>query len=247
MADWLTGVIKKKIQWNERLFSLRIAVDHPHFVAGQFIRVALDVEGERIARPYSIVSTPEQSFVEIFFNIVPEGPLSPALAALEEGDDIFVADRCSGFLTVDEVPQCRYLWMFATGTGVGPFLSILQSAQCWQRFDKLVLGYSVRNQSELAYSELIESVAGKRASQFVFVPFITRELVEGSINKRIPDALESGELETFTGLTLDAGSSHVMMCGNSAMLGSVAEVLQERGMHKHLRRNPGHYSTEKYH
>ncbi len=247
MSGWLNGTVIEKIQWNERLFSLRIEVGFPAYKPGQFVRVALDIDGERVARPYSLVSIPEEDGLEIFFNIVPEGPLSPRLAALTVGEAIFVASSANGFLVIDEVPDCRDLWLLATGTGVGPFLAILKSALVWQRFEKVVLAYSVRNRQELAYRDKLDALSSQHPGQFVFVPFITRESVDGAIHRRIPAALEDGSFEARVGVALSADRSHVMMCGSAGMLNSVAAVLQQRGMKKHLRRAPGHFSLEKYH
>ena len=53
-VDWLSGKVVEKKQWNERLFSLRIQADFAGFQSGQFVRVALDIDGERVARPYSL-------------------------------------------------------------------------------------------------------------------------------------------------------------------------------------------------
>ncbi len=247
MASWLNGRIIKKIQWNERLFSLRIQSDFKDFKAGQFVRVALDIDGERVARPYSLVNKPGDDYLEIYFNIVPEGPLSPRLAALEVNDEIFVTATANGFLTVDEVPECRHLWLLATGTGIGPFLSILKTAQPWQRFEKIVLGYSVRDSSELSYRQQIAEIEQQHETQFVYVPFVTREKIPGAINQRIPTSIEDGSFEQRTGLTINKEDSHIMMCGNSAMISSVSEILEQRGLRKHRRREPGHITTEKYH
>ena len=246
MADWLTGKIVEKKSWNDRLFSLRIDCDFDTFESGQFVRVALDIDGERVARPYSLVNKPGDDFLEIYFNIVDEGPLTPRLAALEEGDEIFVTDRANGFLTVSEVPQCRHLWMLATGTGVGPFLSILKNKDAWQRFEKIVLAYSVRDLSELAYQQQVAEIQEQWPQKFSFVPMVTREQVEGVLNKRITDSIEDDSLEQRTGVVIDE-DSHIMMCGNSAMISDVTAVLEKRGLRKHRRREPGHITTEKYH
>ena len=199
-----------------------------------------------LARPYSLVNSPDEDHLEIYFNIVEEGPLSPRLAALEHGDEIFVSDRANGFLTISEVPESMHLWMLATGTGIGPFLSILKNIDVWQRFEKVVLGYSVRDFSELAYQQQIKALENQHAQQFDFVPFVTREKIEGAINKRIPDSIVDNSLENRTEIIIDE-SSHIMMCGNSAMITSVTEVLEKRGLRKHRRREPGHITTEKYH
>ena len=246
MADWLTGKIVKKIQWNDRLFSLRIHCDFKNFESGQFVRVALDIDGERVARPYSLVNTPDDDFLEIYFNIVSEGPLTPKLAELEENDEIFVTDRANGFLTVTELPECKHLWMLATGTGVGPFISILRGDNVWKRFEKVVLGYSVRDLSELSYQEQISILEKQHGKQFSFVPFVTREKVEGAMDQRIIASIEDSTFEQRTGININE-DSHIMMCGNSAMISSVTECLGKRGLRKHRRREPGHITTEKYH
>jgi ferredoxin--NADP+ reductase len=59
--------------------------------------------------------------------------------------------------------------------------------------------------------------------------------------------MRDGSLEQFTGLEINEQNSHVMMCGSSDMITDVSAALQERGMKKHRRRDPGHFTTEKYH
>ena len=247
MADWLEGRVTRNHQWSERLFSLRIDAPLDTFIPGQFIRVALDIDGEEVARPYSLVNTTGEAELEIFFNIVAEGPLTPRLARMQPGDAIKVAPRSFGFLTIDQVPECRHLWMLATGTGVGPFLSIIKSEQVWQRFEKIVLGYSVRTADELSYLDLIKQLQADNQSRLAFVPFVTREQIPGSINSRITEAIRDDSFEKLAGISLNSDDSHVMMCGNSAMITEVSGLLEARGMRKHLRREPGHITTEKYH
>ena len=247
MADWLEGRVIRNHQWSERLFSLTIDAPLDTFIPGQFIRLALDIDGEEVARPYSLVNTPEEPGLEIYFNIVPGGPLTPRLAKMQPGDAIKVAPRSFGFLTIDEIPDRRHLWMLATGTGVGPFLSILKSEQVWQRFEKVVLGYSVRTVDELSYLDLINQIRAGYQSRLSFVPFVTREQMPDAINSRITDAIRNDSFEQLAGITLNSDDSHVMMCGNSAMITEVSGLLEARGMRKHLRREPGHITTEKYH
>ena len=247
MSEWIEGRITENRQWTERLFSLRFNASIGNFKAGQFVRIALEIDGELVARPYSLVNSPGEAEFEIFFNIVAEGPLTPRLAALQQGEVIKVADQPYGYLTVDEVPAAKHLWMLATGTGVGPFISILKSEDAWQRFEKVVLVYSVKTAQELAYQDLIAEVGKQHHQQLSYLPLVTREVLEGAINKRVTEAIESGELEQQAGISMGPEDSHVMMCGNSAMIADVMELLKSRNMRKHLRREPGHITTEKYH
>ncbi len=100
MHEWIEGRITENRQWTERLFSLRFSAPIGNFKAGQFVRIALEIEGELVARPYSLVNSPGEAEFEIFFNIVDEGPLTPRLAVLQQGDVIKVADQPYGFLTL---------------------------------------------------------------------------------------------------------------------------------------------------
>ena len=248
MTQWLSGTVADKRRWSDTHYSLVIDADGPGFVAGQFVRVAMDLDGERVGRPYSLINPPHQAGHEIFFNVVPDGPLSGRLAELEAGDNLWLADSANGFLTLDEVPgHVRDLWLLATGTAIGPFLSMLQTDQPWRRFERVILGYGLRHRRDMGYGELIGQLAREHAGQLDFVPFITGESAPVGFDCRIPETLADGRLERHVGLALDAERSHLMLCGHSAMIADAVNALEQRGLRRHRRREPGHISTEKYH
>ena len=247
MANWLEGKVVENRRLNEYLTSLIIEVELSGYESGQFVRIGLRDGDEVVARPYSLVNTPDEEYLEVYFNIVEEGPLSPRLFALAAGDEVLVSDRPSGFLTVSEVPPTKHLWMIATGTGIGPFLSILKSDTAWQKFENIILCYSVSYAEELAYQALIQEIADSRGDQFRYVPIVTREHFDGGLGKRVPTIMQDGSLEQLSGFEINADNSHVMMCGSADMITDVSAALVERGMQKHRRRDPGHFTTEKYH
>ncbi len=247
MTEWMQATVVKRIRWNDALISLRFEAELQAFKAGQFIRVGMDIEGERIGRPYSLVNTPDETPHEIHFNIVREGPLSPRLAQLQPGDTFWVVPKPNGFLTLDEIPEARHLWLLASGTAIGPFLSILRTAASWSRFEKIVLGHSVRTLNDLSYQETIHELLERHPAQLQFVPFITREPADDHLCQRIPASIESGALEQKTGLALTPELSHVLLCGNSGMLQDALISLEKRGMKRHRRAEPGQVSMEKYH
>jgi ferredoxin--NADP+ reductase len=247
MANWLQGKVVDNRRQNNYLTSLIIDVPLDSYEPGQFVRVGLQDGDDIVARPYSLVSTPQETCLEVYFNIVEEGPLSPRLFDLKTGDDVLVSDNPSGFLTVGEIPQCNHLWMIATGTGIGPFLSILKSPAVWQKFDKIILCYSVSYAEELAYQDVIEQAAMTHGEQFCYVPIVTRESFTQGLGKRIPTLMQDASLEQHTGININAENSHVMMCGSSSMITDVSAELVSREMKKHRRRDPGHFTTEKYH
>ncbi len=126
MADWVTGKVTKVQNWTDALFSLTVHAPVLPFTAGQFTKLGLEIDGERVQRAYSYVNSPDNPDLEFYLVTVPDGKLSPRLAALKPGDEVQVVSEAAGFFVLDEVPDCETLWMLATGTAIGPYLSILQ-------------------------------------------------------------------------------------------------------------------------
>nr|WP_314267965.1 ferredoxin--NADP(+) reductase [uncultured Moellerella sp.] len=247
MANWITGEVISITDWTDALFSLKITAPIKPFVAGQFAKLALEIDGERIQRAYSYVNSPDDNQLEFYFVNVPNGRLSPKLAALKPGDSLLVTDDASGFFVLDEIPDCKTLWMLSTGTAIGPFLSILQYGQGLDRFENIVLVHAVRYQADLSYLPLMKQLAAQYPNKLRILTIVSRELVEGSLFGRVPALIEKGELEQAVGLTLNADDSHVMLCGNPEMVRDTRDTLKNtRNMNKHLRRKPGHITSEQY-
>lgn len=243
-GKWLEGRIIENRLWNEALFSLRVAGAPLAFEAGQFVRIALDIGAERVARPFSMVNPPGDPVLEFYGIVVPEGPLSPRLARLAPGDALFVAANPAGFLVLSELPDADTLWLVSTGTGIAPFLSILRTETPWRRYRNVVLVHAVRFSQELTYRDSIDELRQSRGLRYV--SFVSREAAPGSLAGRIPAALRDGRLEAAAGLKLAAESSQVMLCGNPDMLKDTTAALAQRGMRKHRRRSPGHISVESF-
>ena len=239
--SWLEGTVLENRHWTEALFSLKVQAPRLAFEAGQFVRIALDIAGERVARPFSFVNPPQDPVLEFYGIVVPEGPLSPRLEKLAAGDRLYVASNPAGFLVLSEVPDAETLWLISTGTGIAPYLSILRTDAPWARFRNVVLVHAVRHARELVYRELMTAMP-----RLKHVTFVSREAHPGSLSGRIPAAIRDGRLEAAAGVALDAASSHVMLCGNPQMLKDAAAALAGRGMRKHRRRNPGHITVESF-
>jgi ferredoxin--NADP+ reductase len=246
MAAWNIGKVVERKQWSKSLHSLYIESDLEPFEAGQFVKIALEINGEVVGRPYSLVNPPDSRPLEFYYIEVPDGPLTSRLVRLISGDEILVAPRAHGFMIIDEVPQARHLWMMATGTGVGPFLSILATDKPWLRFERVVLVYAVRTLSELSYQERISQILAKHFGQFVFIPFLSRETSNFTLSGRIPQAIIDGRLETYAGMAISAENSQIMLCGNPNMVKDITSTVIERGLKKHRRLEPGQITVENY-
>ncbi|MEW6312498.1 MAG: ferredoxin--NADP reductase [Pseudomonadota bacterium] len=246
MSKWSEGKVVGVKRWNEYLYSLQVDATVEPFKAGQFSKLALEVGGVLVERPYSFVNAPDETPLEFYFIVVPEGPLTPRLVALQPGDTVQVLARAAGFLTLAEVPDADNLWLLSTGTGIGPFLSILKTATPWQRFRQVVLVHAVRTASELSYGDTINQLTQNHSGQFRYVPIVSREDHPGALRARIPAAIADGRLQTRAGIALSAEQSQVMMCGNPDMVRDTMEILMAHGMKKNKRREPGQITVESY-
>jgi ferredoxin/flavodoxin---NADP+ reductase len=245
MSGWLQGKVIENRAWTQALFSLRVECPALNFEAGQFVRIGLDIGGERVARPFSFVNAPDDLVLEFYGVVVPEGPLSPGLARLKPGDSLHVADNPAGWLILPEVPPAEDLWLVGTGTGIAPFLSILRTEAPWQRYRRVVLVHGVRRAEELVYRHLIEDVMRKRDGRLSYVRFVSREETPGTLRGRIPAALADGRLEAAAA-PISPERSQFMLCGNPDMLKDMQAALIARGLKKHRRRSPGQITVESF-
>jgi ferredoxin--NADP+ reductase len=250
-TSWHDAEVLHNQRWTERLLTLRLNTDLMPFQAGQFVTLRLPVTldngtTELVAKSYSLINAPHEPTVEIFYNIVPNGKLSNALARLQPGDRLEISQPAKGFFVLDEIPDVANLWMLATGTGLGPYLSILKTASVWERFQRITLVHGVPLVDELAYADLIQSFADQHPDQFRFISCVTREANPHGLEGRITTHFASGALEQAAGLTIAPENSHIMLCGNHNMLNEMKELLGKRGLQRHLRHKPGHITTEQY-
>ncbi|WP_042011811.1 ferredoxin--NADP reductase [Aeromonas fluvialis] len=246
MAAWVEGRVIERIEWTPTLFSLRVAADLAPYKAGQFTKLALEQGDRRIQRAYSFVNPPSAPWHEFYLVEIPSGELTPSLGSLQAGDTLLVQSQATGFLTLDEVPAGRDLWLLATGTAIGPFLSMLGDGEAFNRFENLVLVHGVRKGEELSYQSLIASFAEQHGERFRYVPFVSREPWPDGMAGRIPAAIANGQLQARVGLDFSPERSQVLICGNPEMVKETQQTLLALGLAKNLRRAPGNISAENY-
>ena len=235
------------------LFTLRTTRDAGfRFRAGQFVRLGVEkADGSLVWRAYSLVSAPHDEYLEFFSIVVPGGEFTSELSRLRAGDSLLVEKIANGYLTLDRFADGRDLWLLGSGTGIAPFLSMLQDFEAWQRFQRIILVYSARTLAELAYQPLIRGFAelehlAEFAHKLTYLPVVTRESAPGCLTARITELLDSGELERSAGLALDPLHSRLMVCGNPQMIDDIRQRLKARELRLSLTRRPGQVAVENY-
>ena len=268
-----TVTVLSKTTWTPNLFSFTVSrPDSFKFTAGQFVRLGVNPSqlkyyqqvkasdevsnealNEDIFRAYSIVSSPFDEVLEFFSIVIPDGAFTSQLQHLQVGDELLLNTMPFGFLTLAryQKPLPKDLWLLATGTGLAPFLSMLQDLKTWEDYEHIVLAYSARSTDELAYVEQIERLQDDFGSlvdnpaKLIFIPIVTRETVDGALSERLPKLLLEGTLQARAGIDLDVHTTHVMLCGNPDMVDDTKEALKTLGLVMN-RRGEGNIAVENY-
>lgn len=236
MSALVTEKVLSVHHWNDSLFSFRTTRDPGlRFVNGQFVMIGLEVAGRPLTRAYSIASANHEEYLEFFSIKVPDGPLTSRLQHLQPGDPVMVSKKPTGTLVLRDLKPGRRLFLFATGTGLAPFMSLIHDPEVYEQYEKVVLIHGVRWVSELAYREYIEELLPAHEffgesvrEKLVYYPTVTRESFRN--RGRLTDLVESGKLFSDTGLSpLDPVEDRAMICGSPAMLADTAAMLDARG------------------
>lgn len=240
-------------RWTDSLISFRTTRQRGfRFKPGQFARLGVaSGKGGIVWRAYSMVSADYDEHLDFFSIVVPGGAFTTRLARLGVGDTLHVEKQAFGFLTTDRFAGGGDLWLLASGTGVAPFLSILRDPGVWERFDRLILAYSVRYRADLAYRDEIAALPGDElfaphGHKLRFVPVVTREQVPGLLDRRLTQLCADGTLEREVQVPFDPARSRVLVCGNPRMLDDLRDVLTTRGLKPDRSREPGNLAFENY-
>tara|TARA_B100001996_G_C18670647_1_gene596600 strand:+ start:1772 stop:2518 length:747 start_codon:yes stop_codon:yes gene_type:complete len=243
---WVQGEVVSVKHWTESLYSIKITAPKVKFIAGQYAKISLNIDNKDVARPYSFVNSPNEPFLEIYSVAVPNGPLSTELQKIKKGDRLNISKNGNGFLILNEIPKVKNIWMLATGTGIGPYLSILKTEDSWDNFEKVILVHAVRYNKELTYKETIKNLKEKYGKRFIYITFVSREKSENSLDGRIPQSINNGLLEKKANTKMLPSNTHIMLCGNPEMLKDTTIELKKIGLKKHRRSSPGNITTENY-
>jgi ferredoxin--NADP+ reductase len=239
--------------WTDRLFSFKTTRDETlRFSNGHFTMIGLRLEGGKpLLRAYSIVSANYEDHLEFLSIKVQDGPLTSRLQHIQVGDKIVVGKKPTGTLLIDYLLPGKNLYLFGTGTGVAPFLSIVRDPETYERFEKVILVHGVRQVAELAYQDYLshelpahEFLGEMVSAQMLYYPTVTREPFR--TQGRIPALIQSGKMQADLGLpTFDPAQDRAMLCGSPAMLRELKELLEARGFMEGNTTKPGDFVVER--
>ncbi len=242
--------------WTPTLLSFTVTRPLPlTYLPGQYARLGVDVNEQVIWRAFSFVSAPHEAQLEFLAVLVPDGLFTARLKEMQVGDTLHVEHENYGFMTADRFSDGDACWMLATGTGIGPYVSMLRDRALWQQFKHLVLVHGVRDEAELVYRDELQRMqsqaqAESSGAQLMLVSCISPAATDVperlQLGGRITSAWDSGKLEAYTSLAITPEHSRVMMCGNPQMIEDMRARLHKRGLMPCRRLAPGQFLTENY-
>ena len=236
VAVFDTQCVTSVHHWNDTLFTFTCTrAASLRFESGHFVMVGLMVDGKPLLRAYSIASAHYAEELEFFSIKVANGPLTSRLQHLQVGDEVLIGRKPTGTLVLSDLLPGRNLYLFATGTGLAPFMSVIRDPETYDRFDQIVLVHGVRIGSELAYADFIEAelphddfLGEQVRAKLIYHPTVTREPFRNQ--GRLTTLIESGRLTYDIGLSpLNPTTDRAMICGGPAMLADLRVVLDARG------------------
>lgn len=219
--------------WTDKTFSFKI--DRPdgfRFRNGEFVMIGLDHWSEKlqrnkpIMRAYSIASPNWAEELEFLSIKVADGPLTSRLQHMKPGDKVIMNRKSVGTLVLDTLQPGRNLYLFATGTGLAPFMSVAFDPETYEQYEKVILVHTVRTMAEHAYrhelTNLIkhEYLADIVHNKFVYVPTVTRENDDTgfALQGRCSTLLKNGSLSKSCDIpAFDVNTDAAMICGSTGM------------------------------
>ena len=238
--------------WNDTLFSFKTTrQDGLRFENGQFVMIGLEVDGRPLARAYSVASPNYDEHLEFLSIKVQDGPLTSRLQHIKVGDELLVSRKPTGTLVIHDLKPGKNLYLFSTGTGLAPYMSLIQDIEVYDRFEKVVLVHGVRKINDLAYKDFIENDLPKNEffgeeikNKLIYYPTVTREPFKNE--GRLTDLIKSGKLFKDIGLDkMNPKDDRAMICGSPEMLKDTQDLLDSMNFRVSPRiGEPGDYVIE---
>ncbi|MCZ8270303.1 MAG: benzoate 1,2-dioxygenase electron transfer component BenC [Beijerinckiaceae bacterium] len=197
------------------------------YLPGQYVNVS--VPGTSQTRSYSFSSMPREGVVEFLVRNIPNGLMSSYLAgSARPGDALTLTGPIGSFYLRDVT---RPLLFLAGGTGLAPFLAMLESLRHKETGQPIHMIYGVTNDTDLVELDKLAAFAAAIPG-FTYVtvvadPASTHER-KGYVTHHLPDA------------ALHCGNVDLYLCGPPPMVDAVRATLAEKGV------KPANFHFEKF-
>jgi len=218
-------------RWEEVAPGLAIvgvqALEEPFpFDPGQYATLGLLGPEKLIQRPMSISSSADDlGEYEFFIRRVEHGALTPLMWEIGVGDPINIKGPKGKFLLQADGRRCLFV---ASGTGLAPFISMIETLRGRSESRDVVLLHGVSYDYDLAWREQLTDLADGGGFPLRYVGTVSRP-------QSCPDWTGcTGRVEAIVEAQLDEhdlapDNTTIYLCGNPEMVSAVEEIAAGRG------------------
>lgn len=213
---------------SETSFGLRVRLAKPiNFLPGQYVNLTVPGAGKH--RSYSFSSAPGAQEASFLIRNLPGGVMSTFLGEQAKPGDALTATGPMGAFYLRPIERAQ-LWL-AGGTGLAPFLSMLEQVAEQGADHPIVLYYAVTRAADLVELERVNALAARIGTVTVFTILAAAE--------------EAHERKGFvtnhvTAEDLVGGDCDVYLCGPPPMVDAVRDHFGKLGV------EPANFYFEKF-
>ena len=244
--------ITSRVDFADDLWMIRVVPAYDfHFAPGQYATLGVDNGSGLVERAYSIASSPYEPEIEFFFELVPQGALTPLLYRLGPGDTIKARKVAKGRFTLDTATGHTNHLLLSTVTGVAPFVSYVRTLRKdWVEGKfagehKLFMVQGASHSRELGYRAELEQLASE-LPWLTYIPTISRPWDDPSWageTGRVDDIIRK-----YTDLwSLDNETTTAYLCGHPDMIENGKGILRRRGWKKEALREEVYFIIKHAH
>ncbi len=195
-----------------------------HFKPGQFITFMLDIDGERVARSYTISSSPSRPYsLVVTIKRISGGRVSNYLIDnLKVGHSVNVTGPDGAFNLID-ISASRYLFLSA-GSGITPMYSMSRWLTDTQIGSDIAFVHSAKSVKDLIFHDELATMAERHQAMDLFYAIESGERLEAfaSVEGRLTLAALSEAVPDYLERT-------VFVCGPAPYMQAVKTMLHDAG------------------
>ncbi|MGV1773261.1 benzoate 1,2-dioxygenase electron transfer component BenC [Agrobacterium vitis] len=212
-----SATVASVVPHNDAAIVLELDVDTaPTFLPGQYVNIA--VPGSNQCRSYSFSSKPGERRISFLIKKIPGGVMSSWLEQAKVGTTLDLTGPLGSFYLRDVQNPLLFL---AGGTGLAPFLSMLEVLAQQQSFQKIHLIYGVTRDLDLVLVDQLQAFTG-RLPNFTYATVVadatTNHPRKGWVTQHMPqEALNDGDVDVY-------------LCGPPPMVDAVRSYFDNNGV-----------------